>query len=288
MSPLAEITTPVFRQIVRNFSPETHLYSEMLSAASIIRGGFHNEYRYQVNETDHPFSFQLLGTDPAIMAEAAQFLTSNTKYSIDINMGCSAPEILAKQQGAALLLNHKLACQIIQQCKLKTGGCVSVKMRAGYSKLDSKLTIEFAKRLEDSGADWITIHGRHAKQGYSRLANWKIVNEVGKNLSIPVIGNGDITDFEKAKNYYQSKEIKGIMIGRYAVQKPWIFHKLIKDQNNITKTDTIDLLVLSKSISTNLQNFLPNEFHKSRGRRFYYYYCKNFKIWPFTFLKNQR
>ena len=188
-APLAELSTPPFRRCVRSFSSGTVLYSEMLSANQVLRGGLHNHVMLLKNDNDDPYIYQLLGNDPVQMSEAAHKLESSGCCGIDINMGCSAPEILYAGNGAALLKNAECARSIVQACRRSVKGSLSVKIRAGYEQVDRDFTLAFCKMLADEGADFIVIHPRAAKQGFRRAADWSVIRHVKENISVPVVGN---------------------------------------------------------------------------------------------------
>lgn len=276
LAPLAEITTPALRSIVRNFSSDVHIFSEMLSAASIVKGGFQNESRIQLLSNDPPFSYQLLGNDPVIMAEAINLLSEKGTVSFDINMGCAAPEVRMRGQGAALLADMKTASSIIAACRKATTSMLSVKIRGGLNNLDHAYIAGFAKMIEEEGADFITVHPRTIKQGYSRKADWSITASVVSAVNIPVIGNGDIENPNQAQHHKQESGCHGIMIGRKAVQSPWIFSSFFKQNDDYPPNKQVDLLQVSETFVSNVIEYIPEIFHKSRSHRFYTYFCKNF------------
>src|SRR4030042_1402750 len=148
LAPMAEITTPALRSIVKEFSPDVVLYSEMLSAGAIVAGAGHNAALTKKFTFDEPFIYQILGNSPTVMAEACTILAETGCSSIDINMGCAAPEILSKGQGARLLTDFQGTRDIIRRCRkvLKTG--LSVKMRTGFDHYDREEFLRFIKMLQ--------------------------------------------------------------------------------------------------------------------------------------------
>jgi len=198
LAPMAEITTPALRKCVRGFDAETVLYSEMLSAAAVRGGAMHNEPFMMVNDNDEPFVFQLLGGDADTMAAACEILQERVCSGIDINMGCSAPDIVKKFQGSRLLSDMKTTRDIIKKCRSVCRVSLSVKMRSGFEESDEAYLIEFAKMLEGEGVDYVTLHPRHGKLSFRRNADWRLVKLLKDNLKIPVVGNGDIAAPEDA------------------------------------------------------------------------------------------
>jgi len=276
MAPMAEITTPALRRCIRKFDPETVLYSEMLSGAGIACGSFHNEPLTIINEDDEPFVFQLLGGDPATMAEACRILAEKKCSGIDINMGCSAPDIVKKFQGSKLLSDMAATREIIKQCRKAYRGTLSVKMRSGFEESDNKYLVDFAKMLECEGVDYITLHPRHGKLSFRRTADWSLVKLLKDNIKIPVVGNGDIASPEDVQRRFVETNCDGIMIGRNAVASPWIFalsEMLLKHGGYRLE---VDLLSVYKEVLQGIKNDLPEHLHKSRGHRFSFYFAKNF------------
>ncbi len=272
---MVEVTTPALRSIMREFSPEVILYSEMLSAAAVSTGAQHNTPMMKKHPHDDPIIYQILGNDPALMAEACSILCGNGCYGIDINMGCSAPDIMKKKQGACLLNDHGRAREIVLACRAATPGNLSVKMRTGFDSYNDQESVAFARMLEDCGIDFLVVHPRYAKLGFSRTARWSIVAEIKKSLSIPVIGNGDITTPEIALKRLAETGSDAVMLARRTVQEPWII-QLCNDLlsgNKIERTiklDDVFIRVLEKT-----GDLLPSELHASRALRFAFYYCNN-------------
>ena len=276
MAPMAEITTPSLRRCIRKFDRETVLYSEMLSGAAIACGSFHNEPLTVINDNDEPFVFQLLGGDPDTMAEACTILSDKKCSGIDINMGCSAPDIIKKFQGSRLLSDMSATRDIVQKCRKAYNGTLSVKMRSGFEESDNRYLVDFGKMLQNEGIDYITLHPRHGKLSFRRTADWGLVKLLKENLKIPVVGNGDITTPQDVQRRFEETHCDGIMIGRNAVAAPWIFalsKELITTGNYRLE---INLPEIYRDVLLGIKNDLPEHLHKSRGHRFSFYYSKNF------------
>jgi len=238
-----------------------------------------------MNKNDNPYIFQILGGDPDLMAEACEILSEKGGSGIDINMGCSAPDIVKKLQGSRLLSNIELARDIVRKCRKTYKGKLSVKMRSGFESGDSKYLVNFAKMLEGEGIDYITLHPRDGKQSFKRTADWNLVKLLKENLSIPVIGNGDIASPEDAVMRFNETGCDGIMIGREGVRAPWIF--ALSDE--LIRTGTyrleVNLADVFKDVLLGIKNDLPQTQHKSRAHRFSLYFSKNFVFSHETFKK---
>jgi tRNA-dihydrouridine synthase B len=272
LAPMAELTTPCLRSIIRSFSSDVVLYSEMLSAGAVVRGGHFNESRQITLATDDPFIFQIIGCEPNTMGAACAVLSQERCSGIDINMGCSAPDILARGWGSKLLTDISLTKNIIRQCRKHTTGTLSVKIRSGFDKHDTDFLKSFTSMLQDEGVDYLTLHGRFAKQAFKRRADWELVRMLKNHLNIPVVGNGDISTAQEAAAYITEGYCEAVMIGREAVKSPWIFKSCSGSGDS---TFTVDIENIFLEMLTLIEEYLPLELHKSRAHRFAAYYSGN-------------
>jgi len=273
MAPMAELTTPAYRKTLRSLSPTVVLATEMISAGGFLSGAHFNDPFIQKLPGDDPIIYQLAGNDANKMSAAAELIQEKEPYSIDINMGCPAPAIVKKGWGSKLLLDKDNAIEIVRQCRKKiTHSRLSVKMRSGYDNSDPQEMLSFGKRLEDEGVDFITLHPRHARLYFTRNADWKLIKLLHENLSIPVIGNGDITSPEAAQSYLNNNYCNGIMIGREALRSPWIFSLLEKKSDETMEFNQEDIYI---DFINNIGTMLPRELHKSRAHRMVFYFSQN-------------
>ncbi len=275
LAPMAELTTPALREVVKKFTGNVVLYSEMLASGAINAKAPHNEPLIKRYDFDTPFCYQLVGNNPAIMANAASVLQDYGCDGININMACSAPHILKTGGGANLLCNFNLAKAVIAACRKNVRGLLTVKMRAGFHDIDLLFLRQFVSMLQDEGVDAVIIHPRAAKWGFTRKAHWDVIEAIVTAVKIPVIGNGDITNAELAMQRLQQTHCDGIMIGRAAVQKPWIFARcqaLLQQQSLSLSLDIEEIWI---EVLENIQSMLPARLHKSRAHRFCAYYHKN-------------
>jgi len=223
-APMAGITDTVLRQMIRMFSKDCLLMSEMLSSEALK---FNKEQKILLRDKiESPLSFQISGHKPELMAEGAKKLEPFASI-IDINMGCPAPKIVKNGDGAKLMTDIQLASSIIKTVKNAVNIPVTVKCRLGWD-FNSKNYIEFAKMVEDSGADAIIVHGRTKSQMYSGNANWEEIGEVKKAVNIPVIGNGDIDSPEKAGECLRISGCDGIAVGRAIMGNPCLIGRIEK------------------------------------------------------------
>ncbi|MFA7654183.1 MAG: tRNA-dihydrouridine synthase [Candidatus Magasanikbacteria bacterium] len=213
------------------------IFREMVSSEAIARGNEKTLKMCAFDEIERPIVLQIFGGSPVVMAKAAQILVDKFKPDgLDINMGCPVPKIAAKNHaGAALMKDHDRAVKIIQEIKkvLPKSIPLSVKTRLGW--INPKDILEFVPKLEEAGADLITIHGRTKTQGYAGKADWQMIGEAKKCVSIPVLANGDINSGEDIKKCLEITGADGVMIGRGALGNPWVFAKINNEQLTINK-----------------------------------------------------
>lgn len=223
-APMAGITDTVLRQLIRMFSKDCLLMTEMISSEALK---FNKEQKIiQNHKIEHPLSFQISGHKPDLMAEAALKLEPIAEI-IDINMGCPAPKIVKNSDGAKLMTDLTLASNIIEAVRKAVSIPLTVKCRLGWD-MNSKNHIEFAKMVEDCGADAIIVHGRTKSQMYSGKADWNALKEIKNSVKIPVIANGDIDSPESAKDCLQITGCDGIAIGRALMGNPELIGRIEK------------------------------------------------------------
>ena len=171
---------------------------------------------------ERPVALQLFGSDPDMMGQAAALVSDMPVDIIDINMGCPVRKVTKKGAGAALMKDMKLAASIISKVCNNTDLPVTVKIRTGWNH-DSIVAPEFAKMAEENGASAIAVHGRTWSQGFGGQVDWQTISRVKRNISIPVIGNGDVDTYQTAIQLMEKTGCDGVMIGRAALGNPWVF-----------------------------------------------------------------
>lgn len=272
---MAELSTPALRKIIKRFCGNVVLFSEMLASGAINAKAPHNEPLIKRYDFDTPFFYQLVGNSPSIMANAAVILQEYGCDGININMACSAPHILNTGSGASLLCDIKRAQEIVRTCRKVVNSLLTIKMRAGYYDINVEYIKQFICMLHDEGVDAVIIHPRAAKWNFARKACWNIIEEIVAVAKIPVIGNGDITEPTLALQRLRQTQCDGIMIGRSAIQKPWIFalcDAILHQQQLSLSLDIDDIWI---EVLENIKEMLPQRLHKSRAHRFSAYYQKN-------------
>jgi tRNA-dihydrouridine synthase B len=226
LAPMEDITDPSFRLICK-LNGVDFMYTEFISSDGLIRDGKKSVQKLDIYEFERPVGIQLYGHLIDAMVEAALIAEEKSPELIDINFGCPVKKIARRGAGAGMLQNVplmiKMTSAIVNAVKLP----VTVKTRLGWDE-SSKNIVEIAEKLQDAGIQAITIHGRTKAQLYKGYADWSLIGEVRNNprMKIPVIGNGDIDSPVRAKQMFDNFGVDGIMIGRAAVGRPWIFRDI--------------------------------------------------------------
>lgn len=223
LAPMAGVTNLPFRIICEKFEPGM-VCTEMASSKAM----FHNDQKTKrllnTEGEKRPISFQIFGSDEETMGYSAKILSKSANI-IDINMGCPAPKVVKNGDGSKLLLDLEQARKVMESVVKNSEVPVTVKIRKGWDK-EHIVAKEVAKIAEEVGISAITIHGRTRSEFYSGKADWEIIKEIKQSVNIPVIGNGDVVDEETAYQMFEQTGVDGIMIGRGAFGKPWIFRNI--------------------------------------------------------------
>lgn len=225
LAPMAGVADRAFRELCVGYGA-SYVVSEMISSKGVSLGDRKSKQLMQLSETERPAGVQIFGNDPEIMAESVKTVLGVHPQFVDINMGCPAPKIAGNGGGASLMRNPELAEQIVAAVKKACGEIpVTVKIRTGWD-FDTINAVEMAKRAENAGAAAVTVHGRTRQQMYAPPVNHEIIAEVKKAVSIPVVGNGDITDGITAAKMLEDTNCDFLMVGRGALGRPWVFQQI--------------------------------------------------------------
>lgn len=250
LAPMAGFTDLPFRIVCEEYGCN-FTFTEMINAKALC---YHDEKTTKMLDVSGQKKYvgvQIFGSDVKYMGEAVKIINELGRFShIDINMGCPAPKIVKNGDGSALMKNPTLASKIVQEAKKNSDIPVTVKIRKGFD--DNNINaVEFAKLLEQSGADAITVHGRTTRQYYSGVADWDIIREVKNAVKIPVIGNGDVKSPEDAKRMIDYTNCDSVLIARAAQGNPFLFAQI----NDFFENGTYDEIPDSKRIQIALKHY---------------------------------
>ncbi|MBQ2886670.1 MAG: tRNA dihydrouridine synthase DusB [Alphaproteobacteria bacterium] len=278
LAPMAGITDYPFRKLVAS-KGMANLYSEMVAINAINRKNPKTYRIADVSKEPYPVIVQLVGNDANLFAEAAKLVADLGAYSIDINMGCPVKKIVGNNSGSSLMKDLSLASKIIESTVKATDLKVSVKFRKGWDN-NSINAVEFAKMCENSGASYVTVHGRTRAQGYSGIADWDIIKEVKNAVKIPVIGNGDITSPEKAKEMIDKTGVDGVMIARGCLGNPWILgqtHDYLATGSYKKISSVFEIRDALLQQINDMVDFYGKEMAVSISRKYVCWYSKNLR-----------
>ena len=224
LAPMAGVADKAFRELCVEYGA-TYVVSEMVSSKGLTMCDRKSKKLLSLSEKERPAAAQIFGSDPKIMAESAVSCLEYNPEVIDINMGCPAPKIAGNGGGSALLKNPELAEEIMRAVKDAVDIPVTVKIRLGWDA-DSVNCIEMAQRAQRAGMSAVTLHGRTRQQMYAPPVDRKMIAEVKKNIDIPLIANGDITDGLSAAQMIEETNCDYLMVGRGALGRPWVFSQI--------------------------------------------------------------
>lgn len=276
LAPMAGITDYVLRSMVRKHSPDCLLTTEMISSEFLAQARKSEITKRDENQS--PISYQISGHKPHLIKQAAQML-SPLADMIDINMGCPVKKVVGGQDGCSLMRNPELAADLVKAVKDGTDKPVSVKFRLGYT-MDELNFVEFGQKMQDAGAEFITLHGRTRSQMYSGNADWKLIKKLKDSIDIPVFANGDVISIETAVQALEESGADGIAVGRGVLGDPTLIYRI---EHYIATGEKLAAPPVEERVQM-LKYHLDEEI-KLRGenvaikfmRKFYPYYLAGFK-----------
>ena len=226
LAPMEDVTDPAFRLMCKRFGADM-VYTEFVSADALIRSVNKTMAKLNIDEQERPVAIQIYGKDVPTMVEAAKIVEEARPDILDLNFGCPVKRVAGKGAGAGMLQNVPLMLDIVRSVVNAVKTPVTVKTRLGWDE-SSKIIVDLAEQLQDCGIKALTIHGRTRAQMYTGEADWSLIGEVKNNprMHIPIIGNGDITTPERAKECFDRYGVDAVMIGRASFGRPWIFREV--------------------------------------------------------------
>ena len=226
LAPMEDVTDPAFRLLCKEFGADM-VYTEFVSSDALIRSVDKTMMKLNISAAERPVAIQIYGKDTETMVEAARIVEQAHPDILDLNFGCPVKRVAGKGAGAGMLQNIPKMLEITRAVVNAVQIPVTVKTRLGWDE-NHKVIVELAEQLQDCGIEALTIHGRTRSQMYTGEADWTLIGEVKNNprMRIPIIGNGDITTPQRAKECFDRYGVDAIMIGRASFGRPWIFKEV--------------------------------------------------------------
>lgn len=227
LAPMEDVTDIGFRMLCKRYGASM-VYTEFVSAEALVRSVKSTVSKLTISDEERPVGIQIYGRDVESMVEAAKVVEDQAHPDvIDINFGCPVKKVAGKGAGAGMLQNVPLLLDITRNVVKAVNTPVTVKTRLGWSN-DNLIITDLAEQLQDCGIQALTIHGRTRAQMYTGSADWTLIGEVKRNprITIPIIGNGDITSPEETKRAFEQYGVDAVMIGRATFGRPWIFKEI--------------------------------------------------------------
>ena len=226
LAPMEDVTDPAFRLMCKKFGADM-VYTEFISSDALIRLVNKTTQKLSICDEERPVAIQIYGRETDAMVGAAQIAEAACPDILDINFGCPVKKVAGKGAGSGMLQNVPKMLEITRAVVEAVKGPVTVKTRLGWDA-NSKIIVDLAERLQDCGIAALTIHGRTRAQMYTGEADWTLIGDVKNNprMHIPIIGNGDVTTPQRAKECFDKYGVDAVMIGRGSIGRPWIFKEI--------------------------------------------------------------
>jgi nifR3 family TIM-barrel protein len=283
LAPLAGITDSTYRRLMKRHGASV-VISELISANAIHHTSLKTMDIMEFTEEERPIGIQIFGSEENLLLQAALCAQDKGADFIDINLGCSVPKVVKKGSGAALTHDLKKLTHILETLKKHLQIPLTIKIRLGWNE-NKQNAQEVTHIAQETGLNWVAIHGRYSEQMYSGLANWNAIAEIKANSTIPIIGNGDITTPEIALQRLQASKVDALMIGRACTVNPFIFQQMLQyyqtgTYNIPTEQDLQNLIQEHKQL-------MQQEYHPMQiltlGRKYFSWYaagkkdCRRFR-----------
>lgn len=258
LAPMEDVTDMGFRLRCKHFGADM-VYTEFVSSDALIRGVNKTEAKIAISEQERPVAIQIYGREVEAMVEAAKICAEANPDILDINFGCPVKKVAGKGAGSGMMRTPELMVEITREVVKAVNIPVTVKTRLGWDD-NSKIIVDLAEELQDTGIQALTLHGRTRAQMYTGQADWSLIGAVKNNprMHIPIIGNGDVTTPEICKQRFDETGVDAVMIGRGSIGSPWIFEEIkhyLSTGEKLSPKSFIEYLnVLKEMVNANVAN----------------------------------
>jgi nifR3 family TIM-barrel protein len=254
LAPMEDVTNLAFRLIAKRIAGPGLVFTEFVSAMAVHYNARKSIKKMRAHADERPLAIQIFGGDPATMAETARLAEEMGADIVDINMGCWVPKVCKTGAGAALLKDPETAANIVSSVVRAVQVPVTVKVRAGWD-YSSFAAPDLAKRFQDCGIRMLTLHARFAKQGFDGEADWRLIHELRRVVSVPLIGNGDVKSPADALKMMRETGCDGVMVGRAAISNPWRLRDIVEGvRSNDPHVNKLPSVTLSERIRTAIEH----------------------------------
>jgi tRNA-dihydrouridine synthase B len=283
-APMATLSHRAHRELIEGFGGPSLYITEMISATALRSGAPYEEAYVDPAPDPSRLSYQLVGSEIEAMTKAASYLDGKGAFGVDVNMGCTAPLIVRQKAGIAWMGSIEGARVLMNGMrKAVVHGRLSAKVRLGTAE-DIGYLVRFCQGLQDEGVDFITLHPRTASEKFRRASRWEFVAQLQAELRIPVIANGDIGNVSDYLSKKSRFDPTGIMVGRFSAKCPWAFALMRRAEaraSGALPADDrfeVDVEGTAYRFLDLVERRLPADFHETRAKRFFFYYCDNFSF----------
>jgi tRNA-dihydrouridine synthase B len=280
LAPMVGLSHRALRELVLGFGGLDYAYTEMASAAALVSGSPYDEWYLDADPAPERVVCQLYATKSERLPEALAALKEkegSPLFGADINFGCSAPHITKAGGGAAWMRDPRRAFALVRSARAAWDRRLSAKIRLGADDDYGRLA-DFVRGIAEAGIDFVAVHPRLEAQKFRRLGRWDYVARLASEMPIPVIGNGDIRTWDDYRQRASDYSPAGVMIGREAARRPWIFALLRGREADEDFSIEVDLRATAHRMLELVESRLPPDFRLTRARRFFYYFADNFSF----------
>lgn len=276
---MVNLSHRALRELILGFGGLDLAYTEMASAAAAVSGSVYERWFLDADPAPEKTVLQFYTIEPERLVEAIGLQADRGVFGIDLNFGCAAPQIRRAGGGVAWMHRPEAAADLASQARSAwpRPRSLSAKLRIGAEE-DYGALLSFCQGLVDAGLDFLTLHPRLESEKFRRKSRWDYVARLSRDLSIPVVGNGDVMTYSDWKARKEEDKPAGVMIGRGAATRPWIFALIRGREADPDFALKVDLRQTAFTFLDLVESRLPEDFHLTRARRFFYYYADNFSF----------